>query len=68
MAVEGKGKFINRKTQTANKRYDKFFLYVPVEVARDGTFPFKPEDTVVVRIDKARDRVIIEKARPAERQ
>ncbi len=61
VVVEGKGKFINRKTQTANKEYDKFFIYVPVELARDGTFPFKPDETVIVRIDKGKRRLIVEK-------
>jgi hypothetical protein len=60
--IEGKGKFLNRKTKTANKDYDKFFIYVPAEVARDGTFPFKPQDEVVVRVDTAHKRLIIERA------
>jgi hypothetical protein len=59
--IEGKGKFMNRKTKTANKEYDKFFIYIPAEVARDSTFPFVPEDVVIVRIDKGRKRLLIEK-------
>jgi hypothetical protein len=61
MATQGKGKFVNRKTNTSNKEYDKFFIYVPVEVARDGTFPFKPNDVVTIRIDKGKSRIIVEK-------
>lgn len=59
--LEGKGKFINRRTRTANKDYDRFFIYVPVEVARDSAFPFKPEDKVTVRIDKAKNKLVVEK-------
>jgi len=59
--IEGKGKFVNRKTKTANKEYDKFFIYVPAEVARDGTFPFNPNEAVVIKIDKK--RLVIEKIR-----
>jgi hypothetical protein len=61
LVQEGKGKFLNRKTKTASKDYDKFFIYVPAEVARDGTFPFKPQDPVTIRIDVAKRRIIIEK-------
>lgn len=59
--IEGKGKFLNRKTKTASRDYDKFFIYVPAEVARDGTFPFKPQDALVIRIDKEKKRLLIER-------
>jgi len=62
VVLEGKGKFMNRKTKTASKDYDKFFIYVPAEVARDSTFPFRPQDAVVVRIEKGIKRLFIEKA------
>jgi hypothetical protein len=61
LVLEAKGKFLNRKTKTARKDYDKFFIYVPAEVARDNTFPFKPQDVVIVRIDKTKKRLVIEK-------
>ncbi len=59
--LEGEGKFINRPTQTGKKLYDKFFVYVPTDVARDGTFPFKVNERVKVRIDSENRRLIIEK-------
>ena len=59
--LEGEGKFINRPTQTEKKLYDKFFIYVPTEVARDGTFHFKINERVKVRIDAENKKVIIEK-------
>jgi len=61
--LEGKGKFINRRTRTASKDYDRFFIYVPVEVARDSAFPFKTNDLLTVRVDKGKNRLIVEKSR-----
>ena len=59
---EGTGRFINRPTRTGGKTYDKFFVYVPTEVARDGTFPFKAGEKVFVRIKS--DKLTVEKATP----
>lgn len=56
---EGKGRFINRPTRTGGRTYDKFFVYIPTEVARDGTFPFEKGEEVVLRIGNK--RLIIEK-------
>lgn len=47
---KGIGRFINRRTKTGKKFYDRFFIYVPTEVGRDGTFPFKVGDKVEVEI------------------
>jgi len=47
---KGIGTFINRKTKTGKKTYDRFFFYIPTEVARDGTFPFTEKDKVEVEI------------------
>jgi len=58
---EGKGKFVNHPTRTGQKLYDKFYIYVPTEVARDGTFPFKVGDEVSIRIED--NRLIIEKTK-----
>ena len=58
--LEGEGKFLNRPTQTGGKAYDKFFVYVPTEVARDSLFPFKAGDAVRVVIDEKNRRLIIE--------
>jgi hypothetical protein len=59
--IEGYGKLINRPTQTGGKTYDKFFVYVPIEVARDSAFPFKANERVKVKIDLEKERLIIEK-------
>ena len=47
---KGIGTFINRRTKTGKKTYDRFFFYVPTEVARDGTFPFSEGDKVEIEI------------------
>jgi len=59
--MKGIGTFINRRTKTGKKSYDRFFIYVPTEVARDGTFPFKEGDKVEVAIKGK--TVIITKAK-----
>jgi hypothetical protein len=58
---EGTGTFINRRTKTGKKSYDRFFIYVPTEVARDGTFPFIEGDKVKIEIKGK--TVIITKAK-----
>jgi hypothetical protein len=58
---KGIGTFINRKTKTGKKSYDRFFIYIPTEVARDGTFPFTEKDKVEVEIKGK--TVIITKAK-----
>ena len=47
---KGKGTFINRRTRTGGKKYDRFFFYVPTEIARDCTFPFTEGDRVEIEI------------------
>ena len=52
MVRKGKGRFFNRPTVSKGKKYDKFFIYVPTEVARDTTFPFSDGDRIEVEIKK----------------
>ena len=47
---KGKGRFFNRPTTSKGKKYDKFFIYIPTEVARDTNFPLKDGDRVEVEI------------------
>lgn len=49
--IEGEGSFINRVTKTGKKTYDRFFIYVPTEVARDSNFPFNAGDNVKINVD-----------------
>jgi len=57
---KGKGRFFNRPTVSKGKKYDKFFVYVPTEVARDTMFPFKGGDRIEVEIKG--DTVVLRKA------
>jgi hypothetical protein len=59
--IEGVGKVINRPTSSGGKKYDKFFLYVPIEVARDTNFPFKPKEPIKIKIDLENKRLVVEK-------
>lgn len=61
--LEGKGAFINRPTKTGGKLYDKFFIYVPTDVARDSSFPFNVKDELTISIDKKNNRLMVEKAK-----
>ena len=49
---KGTGRFINRRTKTGKRIYDRFFIYVPTEVARDTSFPFEEGDRVEVEIKR----------------
>lgn len=62
--ISGQGKLINRRTKTAGKEYDRFFIYVPAEVARDGLFPFKEGEKLIIKVDANNKRLIIEKNIP----
>ena len=59
--LEGKGRFINRPTETGGKLNDKFFIYIPTDIAKDSLFPFKEREEVKIRIDVENNRLIIEK-------
>jgi len=58
---KGKGRFFNRPTISKGKKYDKFFIYIPTEVARDTNFPLKDGDRIEAEIK--RKTLIIKKAR-----
>ena len=49
--LQGKGRFTNRPTRTGKREYDKFFVYIPTEIARDGLFPSREGDEVTVTVD-----------------
>jgi len=59
--IESEGRFINRPTKTGGKLYDKFFIYIPTDLARDSSFPFKVRELVKIRIDEENNRLFIEK-------
>ncbi len=56
-----RNKFTNRPTWRGKKLCGKFFVYVPTDVARSGTFPSKVNERVKVRINAENRKVTIEK-------
>jgi hypothetical protein len=59
--LESESKIVNRPTITAGKKYDKLYVYIPTELSKDSTFPFKANDKVRIRIDVGNSRLLIEK-------
>jgi len=59
--LEGNGRFLNRPTTTGGRKYDKFFIYIPVEVARDSNFPFKEGEVTNICIKVNSNKLIISK-------
>lgn len=62
LVLKGEGRLINRPTKTGEQIYDKFFIYVPTEVARDSTFPFKSGDVLRLEVDPKRKEIRITRA------
>jgi len=60
--LQGKGRFMNRPTRTGKRVYDKFFVYIPTEIARDGLFPFREGEEVLVKVDRKLKRVTLERS------
>lgn len=61
LGLQGKGKFINRPTSTGGKKYNKYFVYIPTEIANDSQFPFKIGEVITIQIDYKSKKVIISK-------
>ena len=59
--LESTSRLLNNPTQTAGKKYDKFYIYIPTDVARDSAFPFQVDEKIKIKIDKENNRLIIEK-------
>ncbi len=60
MVTRAKGRFINRPTKTGRGVYDKFFIYVPTELARDSSFPIAEGQEVEVRIDQKSGVLVVQ--------
>jgi hypothetical protein len=59
--LESESKLLNRPTRTAGKQYDKYYIYIPTDLARDSAFPFKKDEKLKLKIDPQNKRLIIEK-------
>jgi len=62
VVLQAKGKFVNRPTSTGGKKYDKFFVYIPTDLARDSHFPLHHGDEVEI-IVRAKGRIEILKSK-----
>ncbi len=63
MVTRARGRFINRPTKTGRGVYDKFFVYIPTELARDSAFPLKAGQEVDIQIESTQGILAI---RPVE--
>lgn len=61
--IRGKGRLVNRPGYSKGKEYPKYFVYIPIEVARDSAFPFQEGDEVEIIVDTENKRLIVEKSR-----
>ncbi|MFQ6135485.1 MAG: hypothetical protein ACE5KU_06720 [Nitrososphaerales archaeon] len=61
LALQGVGRLINRPTTTGGKKYDKYFIYIPTEVAKDSQFPFKAGDRLAIQVEPQTNEIKIEK-------
>jgi hypothetical protein len=59
--LESESKIINRPTRTAKKQYDKLFVYIPTELAKDSAFPFTANEKIKIKIDPTNKKLTIEK-------
>lgn len=62
LGTKAKGRFINRPTTTGGKKYDKYFVYIPTDVAKDSAFPFRVGEEVQVSIDSKHKRLVVDKS------
>jgi len=59
--LEAETKLLNRPTQTAGKQYDKYYIYIPTDIAKDSAFPFTKNQKLKIKIDPQNKRLTIEK-------
>jgi hypothetical protein len=59
--LEAESKIVNRPAYTGKKQYDKLFIYIPTDLAKDSAFPFLADEKIKIRIDKENNRLLIEK-------
>jgi hypothetical protein len=59
--LEAESKLLNRPTQTAGKQYDKYYIYLHTDQARDSALTYKKDEKIKIIIDPQNKRLIIEK-------
>ena len=51
----------SKATITGDSKGRRLRIYIPSEIALDSAFPFKKGDIVIIKIDKGKRRLVIEK-------
>lgn len=59
MTSSGVGTIIGRKSVSKGKEYARIWVYVPTKVSEDTAFPFKIGMPCLVRIDKEKSELIV---------
>ncbi|RLI97304.1 MAG: hypothetical protein DRP00_04285 [Candidatus Aenigmatarchaeota archaeon] len=60
--LEGKTRFLRYEMKVKGKKYEKFLINFPAEIARDSQFPFKPGDEILIKVDPKTCTVTLTKA------
>ena len=60
--LEGETRLVVAGTKLRNKTYRRFLIHIPPKIARDSQFPFKPNQTLKVEIDRIRRAVVLSEA------
>jgi hypothetical protein len=55
----GKGKILNLPTKTDKRNYDKCYIYVSANVAKDSAFPFEPGEEVQIKINEDKSLTVL---------
>nr|MDO8080812.1 hypothetical protein [Candidatus Freyarchaeota archaeon] len=50
-----------KATITGDEKGIRMRIYIPTSIAMDSAFPFKKGEKVMIKIDKAKKRLLIEK-------
>ena len=61
LVLEAITKIMVKRTKVKGHEYVQYYVYIPRLLAADSAFPFKPNEKVIIRIDKDNQRLIIEK-------
>jgi len=57
--LEGETRLVVTGTKLRNKTYQRFLIHIPPKMAKDSQFPFKPNQTLKIEIDRIRRAVVL---------
>ena len=46
----GNSKIINRSRKSKGRQYDSLFIYIPSNMTKDNTFPFRSDEENIIRL------------------